>query len=301
MKSALISNIQRFSTKDGPGIRTTVFFKGCPLRCLWCHNPETQSFKKEIMYSGENCVLCGRCAAACPKKAARVTENGIVTDLTVCTSCGKCAEVCYYNAREICGKSYTSEEVFEVIERDRAFYSESGGGATFSGGECMSQVDFLLEVLKRCKAFGIRTAIDTSGYAPWESFQKILPYSDLFLYDVKAADSALHERLVGVPNDLILENLKKLSDEGADILLRLPLISGMNASEEDVTKIAEITKNLKLKGVNLLPYHDMGKYKYEKLDRAYEGDLMSTPSDGEMSHFKEIFEGRGFQNVKIGG
>ncbi len=301
MSKVLISNIQRFSTKDGPGIRTTVFFKGCPLRCRWCHNPETHTSHEEIMYNGENCVLCGRCVTACERGAVSVADEKIVTDRDMCTFCGKCADVCYYNAREICGKYYSPEEIFAVIERDRSFYSESGGGATFSGGECMMYPDFLSETLKLCKGEKIHTAVDTSGYAPWESFEKILPFTDLFLYDIKAYSSKLHEELTGVPNELIFDNLEKLSASGARIFLRLPLIEGCNAEYDDIAAIAEKTKHLNIDGVNLLPYHDMGKYKYTKLGRNYDDETMGTPSDEKLESFKKIFESRGFKNVKIGG
>lgn len=301
MDKIFISNIQRFSTKDGPGIRTTVFFKGCPLRCLWCHNPETHIAHEEIMYNSENCVLCQRCVNACKEGAVTLSGNTIATDRERCTFCGKCADVCYYNAREICGRLFSSGEVSEILKKDKSFYSESGGGITLSGGECMIYPNFILSVLRSCKSENIHTAIDTSGFAPWESFEKTLPYTDLFLYDIKAFDNELHKKLTGVENKLILENLKKLSDSGKEIFLRLPLIEGCNANEREITAIADMTKNYHISCVNLLPYHDMGKYKYTKLDRFYDGESMRTPSEEKLNLFKTIFESRGFNNVKIGG
>lgn len=297
----LVSNIQRFSTKDGPGIRTTVFFKGCPLRCKWCHNPETHASCREIMYNAENCTLCGRCVYACPNEALSVSDGKISTDRTKCVVCGKCADACYYNAREMSGESFSADDIKDAIERDRAFYSESGGGVTFSGGECMIYADLLADLLKFCKAKRIHTAIDTSGYAPFSEFEKVLPFTDIFLYDIKAYSPELHKSLTGVSNELIWDNLAKLSDAGANIFLRLPLIEGCNADFDEVQKIADKVAGFKISQINLLPYHDMGKYKYTKLGREYDGDSMSVPSKEKLEHLKQIFEAKGFTNIKIGG
>ena len=301
MENVLISNIQRFSTKDGPGIRTTVFFKGCPLRCKWCHNPETHLLSEEIMYNRENCTLCGRCVTACPEGAVKIENNTVVTDTKKCTSCQKCTEECFYNAREISGKSLSFDHVCDIIERDTAFYSESGGGVTFSGGECLMFPEMLTKLLKFCKSRRIHTAVDTSGFSTWEVLENIAPFTDLFLYDIKAYSSSLHEKLTGVPNSLIWENLERLAQKGADINLRVLLIEGCNAIDEEVAKIAERCASMGIKKVNLLPYHDMGKYKYTKLGREYDSNSMSTPSDEKMQKFKKIFEDYKFTDVKIGG
>lgn len=301
MKNLLISNIQRFSTKDGPGIRTTVFFKGCPLRCKWCHNPETHITGYDIMYNEENCTLCGRCVVLCKKDAIKIENGKIVTDREKCVSCGECTDSCYYNAREVSGKRLSCDEICKIIERDIPFYSESCGGVTFSGGECLMFPDFLTELLKFCKQRRIHTCVDTSGFAPYSVFEKIMPYTDLFLYDIKAYSSSLHEALTGVPNEIIWENLEKLSKEGANINLRLPVIDGCNASLEEIEKIAERTASFGIKSANILPYHDMGKYKYTKLDIFYEGDLMKTPSDNMLKEIERIFKQYGFTHVKIGG
>lgn len=301
MTSALISNIQRFSTKDGPGIRTTVFLKGCPLRCKWCHNPETHSSDYEIMYNSENCTLCGRCVTACPDSALTIEDNKLITDTDLCRSCGYCTDACYYNAREISGKRMTVAEVCDTVLKDVSFYRESGGGVTFSGGECMMFPAFLCEALKSLKSSRIHTAVDTSGFASFSDFEKILPYTDLFLYDIKAYSSPLHKHLTGVGNEIIWENLIKLSAKGANINLRVPLIEGCNTDSDDLEKIAEKTSRLNIKKVNLLPYHDMGKYKYTKLSRFYEGDLMSTPTAEKLEEIKKIFEKHSFAEVKIGG
>ena len=191
---AVIFDIQRNSFVDGPGIRTTVFFKGCNMRCKWCHNPESQSAQKQMMYYKDKCTGCGKCAKVCPNQ------------LKKCDFCGKCELYCPADARKICGKEYSADEVFNEIAKDKTFYENSGGGATFSGGECMLQIGFLCEILKKCKENGIHTAVDTAGNVPWEYFEKILPYTDIFLYDVKAFSEDLHKRGTGVSNKLILEN-----------------------------------------------------------------------------------------------
>lgn len=301
MENALISNIQRFSTKDGPGIRTTVFFKGCPLRCKWCHNPETHLLSSEIMYNRENCTLCGRCVSSCPEGAIKIENNAVVTDTDKCTSCQRCTDECYYNAREISGKSMSFDSVCDIIERDIAFYSESGGGVTFSGGECAMFPELLLSLLKFCKSRRIHTAVDTSGFATKDVFNKILPYTDLFLYDIKAHSSALHESLTGVPNEIIWQNLEFLSKKGANINLRVPVIEGCNADLADIEKTALKCQSLGIKKVNILPYHDMGKYKYTKLNRPYDGNSMSTPSDEKLEEIRKIFEKYSFTDIKIGG
>ncbi len=301
MENVLISNIQRFSTKDGPGIRTSVFFKGCPLRCKWCHNPETHLSGHEIMYNAENCTLCGRCVLACPEGAIKIENNTVITDAKICNSCKKCTDECYYNAREISGKEMSFEQIADVIERDMAFYSSSGGGVTFSGGECVIYPELLCKLLKFCKSRRIHTAVDTSGFATSDVFEKIMPYTDLFLYDIKAFSSKLHQELTGVPNDLIWANLELLCTHGADVNLRLPVIEGCNALLEDVEKTAEKCAALGIKKVNILPYHDMGKYKYTKLGKEYDGNSMSTPSDEKLEQIKKIFEKYNFSNIKIGG
>ncbi len=249
---AIIFDIQRNSFVDGPGIRTTVFFKGCNLKCRWCHNPESQSPKRQMMVYKNKCIGCGKCAEVCPNK------------LKSCDFCGRCEIYCPEDARKICGREYSADEVLSEIEKDRAFYDNSGGGATFSGGECMLQLDFLCEILKKCKENGIHTAVDTAGNVPWESFERILPYTDLFLYDVKAVSGELHRNGTGVSNELILENLKKLS-RCADIIVRIPVIGGYNDNREEMKKAAEFLHGLGIKKVELLPYHAMGENKYDAI------------------------------------
>ena len=213
---AIIFDIQRGSYVDGPGIRTTVFFKGCNLKCKWCHNPESQSCKKQMLFYKDKCSGCGKCKTVCQYS------------LKNCDFCGKCALFCPNEAREICGKEYTIEEVFAEIIKDKDFYLSSGGGVTFSGGECMLQIDFLREILQKCKENGIHTAVDTAGSVPWEYFERILPYTDLYLYDVKCISEELHKDGTGAANTLILKNLKKLSKTEKEIIVRAPVIPEFN-------------------------------------------------------------------------
>ena len=244
---ATIFEIQRTSFVDGPGIRTTVFFKGCNMKCKWCHNPESQSLKPQIMFYKDKCTGCGRC-------------KNITTDNS--------DFICYNDAKKICGREYDINEVFGEIIKDKPFYDNSGGGVTFSGGECMLQIDFLAEILKKCKENGINTAVDTAGNVPWDYFEKILPYTDLFLYDIKAYDNALHIAGTGVSNKKILENLVKLAPK-SDIIIRIPIIGGYNDNAEEMKQIAEYLKPLHISKAELLPYHGMAKNKYEALNMKF--------------------------------
>ena len=256
--TAVIFDIQRNSFVDGPGIRTTVFFKGCNLKCKWCHNPESQNFEKQMMIYKNKCTGCGKCASVCPHH------------LSSCEFCGKCEILCPNDARKVCGKEYTPEEVLKEVIKDKTFYETSNGGVTFSGGECMLQADFLCETLKLCKENGIHTAIDTAGCVSWEHFEKIMPYADMFLYDVKCFDEQKHKEYTGVSNKLILENLKKISDTtNKDIIIRIPVIHGVNDDEKEMGMIAEFLKGIRYTSVDLLPYHKMGEHKYDALDMAY--------------------------------
>ena len=274
MPKAMIFDIQRNSFVDGPGIRTTVFFKGCNLRCKWCHNPESQSFDKQMMFYKDKCTGCGKCREVCPNH------------LQSCDFCGKCELYCPADARKVCGREYTPAEVFAEVIKDKAFYENSGGGVTFSGGECMLQLDFLCEILKKCKAAGIHTAVDTAGNVPWESFEKILPFTDLFLYDIKAFGAELHRKGTGVSNELILENLKNLSGR-ADIIVRIPVIGGYNDNDEEIRQIADFLKQIKIIKAELLPYHAMGEHKYTALGRNTES--FNVPNKNFMNRLQQLF------------
>ena len=274
MPKAMIFDIQRNSFVDGPGIRTTVFFKGCNLRCKWCHNPESQSFEKQMMFYKDKCTGCGKCREVCPNH------------LKKCDFCGKCELYCPAEARKICGREYTSDEVLAEVIKDKAFYDNSGGGVTFSGGECMLQLDFLCEILKKCKSEGIHTAVDTAGNVPWKSFEKILPFTDLFLYDIKAFGAELHRKGTGVSNELILENLKNLSGR-ADIIVRIPVIGGYNDNDEEIRQIADFLKQIKIIKAELLPYHAMGEHKYAALGRNTES--FNVPNKNFMDRSQQLF------------
>ena len=269
---ATIFDIQRNSFVDGPGIRTTVFFKGCNLRCKWCHNPESQSAQKQMMFYKDKCKGCGKCAEVCPNH------------LKKCDFCGKCELYCPADARKICGKEYSVDEVFSEIAKDKMFYENSGGGATFSGGECMLQTDFLCKILKKCKENGIHTAVDTAGNVPREYFERVLPYTDMFLYDIKAFSEDLHKQGTGVSNKLILENLLWLSGK-CDIIVRIPVIGGFNDDKAELEKIAEFLKRVKCIKKEPLPYHSMGEHKYDALGMAHEKYYVP-----DMKELKKIFE-----------
>ena len=274
--TAVIFDIQRNSFVDGPGIRTTVFFKGCNLKCKWCHNPESQNFEKQMMIYKNKCTGCGKCASVCPHH------------LSSCEFCGKCEILCPNDARKVCGKEYTPEEVLKEVIKDKTFYETSNGGVTFSGGECMLQADFLCETLKLCKENGIHTAIDTAGCVSWEHFEKIMPYADMFLYDVKCFDEQKHKEYTGVSNKLILENLKKISDTtNKDIIIRIPVIHGVNDDEKEMGMIAEFLKGIRYTSVDLLPYHKMGEHKYDALDMAY--TEFEVPDKAVIDGYKKLF------------
>ena len=247
MPNGLLFDIQRNSYADGPGIRTTVFFKGCNLSCKWCHNPESQRQEKEMLFYPYKCTGCGNC------------KNATIHDEMF---------FCVNDAKEICGKEYAVDEVLTEILKDQPFYITSGGGVTFSGGECMLQLPFLLDLLKKCKEHEIHTAVDTAGHIPWTSFAQILPYTDLFLYDIKIMDNDAHRAFTGVSNTLILENLAKILRSGTDVWVRVPVIAGVNDSEDEMKKLkAFFDQNRYPEKVELLPYHAMGEHKYAALGK----------------------------------
>lgn len=244
MTKATIFDIQRASFADGPGIRTTVFFKGCNLRCAWCHNPESQRTEPQIMFYREKCIHCGRCV-------------GLTVEST--------DFLCFHDAKEICGRDYTVDEVLSVVLKDKPFYDNTNGGVTFSGGECMLQLDFLHEILQKCKENGIHTAVDTAGNVPWSRFERILPYTDLFLYDVKLFDDEAHIKYTGCSNRMILENLKNLLGTDAEVCIRIPIIGGVNDSVEEMRRIKNFLAPYAPVTIELLPYHRLGLHKYDAL------------------------------------
>ncbi|MBV7273644.1 glycyl-radical enzyme activating protein [Clostridiaceae bacterium UIB06] len=300
MKHATVINIQKYSVHDGPGIRTTVFFKGCPLKCWWCHNPESQNPGHEIMFFEERCTNCGVCIKRCPQKAVEVQEKYPKTDESKCTLCGKCTDFCPNSAKEYVGKDITAQELMKEIIKDEVFYDESGGGVTFSGGEPLVHIDFLNEILKLCRERGIHTTLDTSGFVKWEKLEEIADKIDLFLYDIKLMNNERHLKYTGVENVNILRNLKKLSDKGCNIYIRMPIISGINDDDENINEAIKFVSSLNILQVNLLPYHKMGMDKYRRLKMQYNLTGMEKPSNERMEEIKGKFKNSGIK-IEIGG
>lgn len=299
-----ITNIQKYSIHDGDGIRTTVFFKGCPLKCVWCHNPETQRYERELQYDKEKCVGCGACAKVCPQGAITMVENKPVLDRELCTLCGKCEVYCPEGIRETVGQEYPVKALVKEIMKDRMFYEQSGGGVTLSGGEVMTMSsEYIVAIAKELKKEEISLTIDTCGYVPFERFEKILPYVDTFLYDVKVMDPKLHKKYIGVDNELILENLVKLSEAGARIYIRIPTVKEVNGNEQNMLDTIRFLKehNITPAQVNLLTYHNTGSSKYPKLGMEYQGGDLHAPSTEEMEGFVKLFKDAGYLNTKIGG
>ncbi len=298
--SGMIFDIRRFSVHDGPGLRTTVFFKGCPLRCYWCHNPESQHRRRELLYWPERCIGCQSCIAACRQNAIRWELDGPILDTTKCQLSGACVQACYAEARQIAGHSMTVAEAVSDIERDISFYESSGGGVTFSGGEPLLQAGFLLELLRACRLAEIHTALDTSGFATWETLDRVRTYVDLFLYDIKLMDPVKHRKYTLVFNTRILDNLQRLASLGHQIVIRLPVIPGINDDVENLQATGAFAAGLGLQRVDLLPYHAAATGKYERLHRSYRLPRLQTPSDERLGEIAHILEGFGLQ-VHVGG
>jgi pyruvate formate lyase activating enzyme len=268
--TSIIFDIRRYSIHDGPGIRTTVFLKGCGMGCRWCHNPESQRREPELIFHETRCIHCGECLKACPQQAITFQNDLPTTDPTACTHCGTCTSACPTQARELIGRVWTVPEVMAIIRRDIAFYDESGGGVTLSGGEPLDQPAFTAALLCACKAEDIHTALDTSGYGQWEILDDLSPDVDLFLYDVKIMDDALHRQFTGVSNQLILENLRRLAESGHKLILRVPLIPGITDGEENLRAVAQLAQSLpNILRVDLLPYHDTARQKYQRMGLEY--------------------------------
>ena len=300
MASGTIFNIQRYSIHDGPGIRTTVFLKGCPLSCWWCHNPESQKYGVQLVLWRERCIGCGECKRVCPEGAISGGTFPPVIDSEKCSGCGRCAEVCPAVALEMVGKTVSSEYVMREIEKDLIFYDQSGGGVTFSGGEPLMQPEFLAELLEKCKAGDIHTTVDTSGYANWEVLSGIAGITDLFLYDIKHMDDLVHTRTVGVSNRVILENLEMLARLHNNIIIRFPLVPGINDDRANIEKTAQFVSRVGIREVNILSYHNTGMDKYARLGRDYRLTDTREPSKELIDSAYGIFSQYGI-NVKIGG
>ena len=276
MKKAFVFNIQKFSIHDGQGIRTVVFLKGCPLRCLWCANPESHEMQPQLSVVPSHCIGCGVCRQTCPNRAVSFGEKGVRIDRSLCRRCGLCAKECYSRALKVMGQEMTVGEVFHKIEQDAVFYKNSGGGYTLSGGEPLLQDEFCLELADRCTQAGIRGAIETSGFGRTDNFIQLSRKLELIFFDLKHMDDARHKALTGVSNVSILENLRAIQEEGPEIVIRTPVIPGLNDSADNIGATARLCAELKsVRALELLPYHQLGEHKYESLGQDYK--LPETP------------------------
>ncbi|WP_308894967.1 glycyl-radical enzyme activating protein [Candidatus Desulfosporosinus nitrosoreducens] len=301
MTKGNIINIMKYSIHDGPGIRTAVFFKGCPLNCQWCHNPESQRYDQELFYWPDRCIGCGQCLANCPNGAIRTLSGKLEFRRDLCKVCGACCKVCHAGARSLVAKRMSVSEVMAEVEKDLIFYDESGGGVTFTGGEAMMQPAFLAELLKACRKKEIHTAVETCGFVKPEILQTISAEADLFLYDLKLMDSQKHQAYTGAANDLVLANLRWLAERQAEVLVRVPVIPGCNDDQENLHQLGEFLTSLpRVKELHLLPYHRAGVDKYKRLGREYLLPEVQAPENEQMERIKETLEEYGLK-VKIGG
>ena len=291
--TGVVFNIQHYSIHDGPGIRTTVFIKGCRLRCVWCQNPESQSFEPELFFNADKCTGCGLCVETCPEGAIEISQGHSKTDRTLCMSRGRCVEVCPNEARNLMGNYITTEEVFSDVIEDEIFYKNSGGGVTLSGGEPLASPEFTITLLKLLKKAGIHTALDTCGYAQWEIIQNVLNYVDLVLFDFKHMNPVEHQKYTGVSNEPILDNARRIHRElNIPMLARVPVVPGYNDSIENIEATAKFIANElgTSTHVHLLPYHRLGEAKYERLEETDKTVLIEPPGEQHISKLIKIFE-----------
>lgn len=298
LPTGLLMDVKRFAVHDGPGVRTTLFLKGCPLRCLWCHNPEGISPRPETAYYAHKCMNCGECARVCPSGAQRMDAGGRhVFERERCVACGACEGACLGEAMKLFGRTVTVGEAEAIALEDRAFYDHSGGGVTVSGGEPLLQSDFVRALFERLKEQGVHTAADTCGNVPWTAFESVLPFTDLFLFDVKHIDSAAHRALTGAGNERILDNLRRLSDAGARIEIRMPLVPGANDGMDTLERIGALLGGLNVETMRVLPYHALARSKYAALGKPDTMPDVPSPDDGAIARAVTALRAHGVNAV----
>lgn len=296
----ILTEIQRFTVHDGPGVRSMAFLKGCPLRCKWCQNPETWNTHPELLHSPDECINCGKCVTVCSSNAINITSGGMEIDRKKCVNCGDCAKTCYSGALKITGEYMTVEEVFKALMEDEIFYKNSGGGITLSGGECTMQAEFVIQLLKKLKEHGIHTAIETCGHCQKEKFERITEYVDRILYDIKIPYDEKSRTFTGQGNELILSNLKVASEQGKDIILRFPMIPGVNDDKASLNAIADIAIKNNIKRINILPFHQAGTSKWKAIGRKYTFENYEVPTEDEIDAALEVLLNRGL-DASVGG
>lgn len=298
--SGCVFNIQRYSVNDGPGIRTTVFLKGCPLRCWWCHNPESQARGIQLAIDPSLCVQCGGCWQVCPNNSSPEECTGPLVDREHCTTCGACADVCPTSGRTVMGNEMTTEEVLTEILKDRIFFEESGGGVTLSGGEPLLQADYVRALLKACRSQDLHTAVDTCGYCDQQDLLAAAPWTNLFLYDLKAMDDSVHKQTTGVSNVRILDNLVALGRVHSNIWVRIPVVPGVNDSMPEMEAMARFVSTIEgVQQVDLLAYHALGSHKGERIGRQSAVHTAAPPSKATMQSAAEVFRASGVGSVTI--
>jgi pyruvate formate lyase activating enzyme len=295
-----IFDVQRFSIHDGPGIRTVVFFKGCPLHCPWCSNPESQNSTPELLYSRSRCLRCGSCVSVCPEEALALADDGVIIERSRCVPCDECSQACPSGVLRLAGRRVTAAEVLDEVARDSIFYQHSGGGMTLSGGEPLVQPDFALALLEGARALGFHSAVETNGLTSPEIIRRVLSQTDLILYDIKHMHSARHRAATGETNTAILENARLAATLGSEMMIRVPVIPGFNDDLSQITAIGKFARELGISELHLLPYHRYGITKYASLGRAYTLSEANAPTQSQMDSFRDELQALGLR-VRIGG
>ncbi len=297
LPTGLLMDVKRFAVHDGPGVRTTLFLKGCSLRCIWCHNPEGISPRPQTAYYAHKCIGCGECARVCPAGAQRMDASGHRFEREKCVACGACEEACLGEAMKLFGRTVTVDEAESIALEDRAFYDHSGGGVTVSGGEPLLQADFVQALFERLKEQGVHTAVDTCGNVPWTAFEKVLPVADMFLFDVKHIDSDAHRALTGAGSERILDNLRRLSDANARIEIRMPLVPKANDDADVLERIGALLGSLHIETMRVLPYHSLARSKYAALRLPDTMPDVPSPDDEQIARAVNILRAHGVNAV----